>query len=100
MVKHIVCWKMTDANGKSRLENAKAAAEKILKLKDKINVIKKYEIGINDERTSVDNYDLVLISEFENFEDLYKYQNHPEHVKLVEFLNDIRINKAAIDFEV
>jgi hypothetical protein len=91
---------MNEANGKTRIENARSAAKIISALKDKIDVIKKYEIGINNERASKENYDLILISEFENFEDLEKYQTHPEHIKVVEFLKTIRIKKAAVDFEV
>ncbi|RPI17557.1 MAG: Dabb family protein [Ignavibacteriae bacterium] len=100
MVKHIVCWNMTDTNGRTKFENAKLAAETLLSLKDKINVIRKFEVGINDERASKDNFDVTLISEFDSFEDLDIYQKHPEHVKAAAFIKTIRITKAAVDFEV
>jgi hypothetical protein len=100
MVKHIVCWNMKEAEGRSKSENARLAAETLLSLKDKIDVIRKIEVGINDERASKDNFDVTLLSEFDNFDDLMAYQTHPEHIKAAEIIKNIRISKAAVDFEV
>lgn len=99
MVKHIVCWNIKEADGRSKHENTKLAAEILLSLQDKISVIRKMEVGINDERASRDNFDVTLISEFDSFEDLDTYQKHPEHLKAAEIIKNIRIIKAAVDFE-
>jgi hypothetical protein len=100
MVKHIICLKLKDfAEGNSKSENAKLAAEKLLALKEKIDVIRYIEVGINDSKASQDNFDMVLITEFESFIDLDLYQKHPEHVKASEFIKKIRDTRACVDFE-
>lgn len=100
MVKHIICFKLKDfAEGNPKSENAKSAAQKLLSLKDKIKEIKHIEVGINHINASPDNFDLVLISEFENFKALETYQNHSEHVKAADFIKKIREKRACIDFE-
>jgi hypothetical protein len=100
MVKHIICLKLKDfAEGKSKSENAKLAAEKLLALKEKIKEIKYIEVGINDSKAVPDNFDIVLITEFESFDDLNTYQKHPEHVKTADFMKKIRDARACVDFE-
>ena len=53
------------------------------------------EININPKN----NYDAILISEFKTMEDLEKYKNNPEHVKVSALCKQIRIDRQAIDYE-
>jgi Stress responsive A/B Barrel Domain len=100
MLKHILCLKLKDfAEGNPKSENAKLAKEKLLALKEKIKEIKYIEAGINDAKASPDNFDVVLITEFESFDDLDIYQKHPEHVKTADFMKKIRDARACVDFE-
>lgn len=99
MIKHIICLKLKDfAEGNPKSENAKLAKEKLLALKEKIDEIKYVEVGINDPKASQDNFDMVLITEFDNFGDLDVYQKHPEHVKASEFIKKIKDIRACVDF--
>lgn len=99
MVKHIICLKLKDfAEGNPKSENAKLAKEKLLVLKEKIDVIKYIEVGTNDPKASTDNFDIVLITEFDSFEDLNTYQKHPEHVKTSDFIKKIKDVRACVDF--
>jgi hypothetical protein len=100
MVKHIICLKLKNfAEGNSKSENARLAKEKLLALKEKIKEIKFIEVGINDPKASPDNFDMVLITEFESFKDLDVYQIHPEHVKVADFIGKIKDTRACVDFE-
>ena len=100
MVKHIICLKLKDfAEGNPKSENARLAKEKLLALEEKIKEIKYIEVGINDPKASQDNFDVVLITEFQSFEDLDIYQKHPEHVKTAKFMKKIRGARACVDFE-
>jgi len=100
MVKHIICLKLKDfAEGNPKPENARLAKEKLLALKEKIGVIKYIEVGINDPKAAQDNFDIVLITEFENFNALSVYQKHPEHVKVAGFIMKIKDTRACVDFE-
>jgi len=100
MIKHIICLKLKDfAEGNPKSKNAKLAKEKLLALKEKIGEIKYIEVGINAPEASGDNFEVVLITKFDSFSDLFAYQKHPEHVKVTEFIGKIRETRACVDFE-
>ena len=99
MIKHIVMWRLKDsAAGASREENAKKLKQSLEDLKDKIGDIKALEVGINFNASPA-AFDVVLYSEFADMEGLDSYQNHPEHLKIVDFVGEIRTDRAVVDYE-
>jgi lambda repressor-like predicted transcriptional regulator len=100
MIKHIVLWKLKEQhNGKTKDTLANEMTSRLLELKKLIPEIKFMEVGRNviyPER----NHDLVLVSEFNSFDDLELYANHPEHLKVVAFVKEIVTSRAAIDYEL
>ncbi len=99
MIKHIVMWRLKDsAAGASREENAKKLKQSLEDLKDKIGDIKALEVGINFN-SSPAAFDVVLYSEFADRDGLDAYQNHPEHLKIVDFVGEIRTDRAVVDYE-
>ncbi|MBI2485358.1 MAG: Dabb family protein [Deltaproteobacteria bacterium] len=99
MIKHIVMWRLKDsANGASKEENAKKLKSSLESLKDKISEIKHIEVGININQSDA-AFDVVLYSEFDSMNDLQAYQRHPEHMKIVGFVNEIRSERAVVDYE-
>jgi len=99
LIKHIVMWKLKEfAEGKSKLENAQIIKSDLEALKDKIEQIKYIEVGININE-SEQAYDVVLYSEFNSMEDLNTYQNHPEHVKVAEFVGKVREARVVTDYD-
>jgi len=101
MIKHIVFFSLADnAEGKSKAENAliiKTALEKLVHL---IPEIKKLEVGINFPGSPKTNYDIALYSEFDNFEAIDIYQEHPEHKKVASYIGKVKTSRAAVDYEV
>lgn len=99
MIKHIVMWRLKDsAAGASREENAKKLKQSLEDLKDKIGDIKALEVGINFNASPA-AFDVVLYSEFADRDGLDSYQNHPEHLKIVDFVGEIRTDRAVVDYE-
>lgn len=94
MIKHIVIWKFKE----NQEEKMKKFLEGLNQLKGVIPEIKNMETGININPKN--EYDAILISEFETMEDLEKYKNHPEHIKVSDLCKSIRIDRQAIDYEV
>ena len=94
MIKHIVMWKFKE----NEEENMKKFLEGLNSLKTIIPEIKYMETGININPNN--EYDAILISEFETMEDLETYKNHPEHVKVSELCKSIRIDRQAIDYQI
>lgn len=98
MLKHIVMWRLKDvAEGKNKEENKEIMKEKLLALEGIIPEIKYIEVGLNVNPTDA-AYDIVLISHFDNEKDLKNYANHPEHVKVGEFIGKVRKERVVVDY--
>ena len=100
MIKHIVMWNLKDfAAGADKKENAKKLKESLEALEGVIEEIKAIEVGLNFNPSPA-AFDVVLYSEFENREGLEAYQKHPEHLKIVDFVGEIRSERAVVDYEI
>ena len=100
MIKHIVMWKLKDfAAGADKEQNAKKLKETLEALEGVIEEIKSIEVGLNFNPSPA-AFDVVLYSAFENREGLEAYQKHPEHVKIVDFVGEIRSDRAVVDYEI
>lgn len=99
MIKHIIMFKLKDF-GSEDIKKQKLNELKIIidELNGKIREIVSIEAGINIS-TRDKAYDLVLVSDFKNEEDLSLYNIHPEHQKLVGFLKNIRLSSAVVDYD-
>lgn len=100
MIKHIVMFKVKDsAEGADKGENIRRIKSKLDILPGLIEEIRFFEVGINSINTSA-AYDLVLYSEFDGKEELFRYQKHPEHVKVAEFVNKVCENRVVVDYVI
>lgn len=99
MIKHIVLWTLKDhAEGKSKAENAALAKQYLEALNGKIPGTIKIEVGIDISQSS-DSADLLLYSEFESQQALKDYHQHPEHQKLIPFMQAIRLERRLVDYD-
>jgi hypothetical protein len=57
------------------------------------------EIGVDSSRVDY-ACDVVLYSEFESQAALNAYASHPEHLRVRDVLNGIRITRHQVDYEV
>ena len=101
MIKHIVFFGLADnAEGKTKAENAQLIKSELENLIHFIPEIRKIEVGINYPNAPETNYDIALYTEFDNFEAVDIYQEHPEHKKVASYIGKVRISRAAVDYEV
>ena len=98
MVKHIVFFKLRD-DIKDKNKAVKYVINTLYPLKDKIDEIKFYELGMNfaDKQTA---FDIALISHFDNVDALSRYRNHSEHIKAVEKIKKYISSTASVDYEI
>lgn len=76
---------------------AKAAA--LLRgLKGKIPELRSIEVGL-DVLHSGRSYDLALITRFDSLADMQRYQDHPEHVAVLQYLRTVLAASVAVDYE-
>lgn len=100
MIKHICMFKMKEnANGKSGYENALEAAARLEEFNGKIPSLRKIEAKVNAKDAPQDNYELVLICDFDDIDGLNEYQKHPVHVEFAKELAPLRELRACIDYE-
>ncbi len=100
MIRHIVMWSLKDEhNGQPKKILAQKLKTQLLDLESKIPQIKQIEVGINEINFDR-NHDVALVTEFESFDDLSIYANHPDHIKLVAFVRSISTGRAAIDYTI
>lgn len=100
MVKHVVFFRLADmAEGKTKLENAQIIKQGLLSLLDKVPVLRSEKVGINIPNATKTDYDICLECEFDTWEDLDTYQNHPEHMKVAAYIAKCRTARAAVDYE-
>lgn len=96
MIMHIVMWKLKEENKK---ENINKMKKLLMELPAQIKEINHMEVG-EDINTASGNYDIVLVSEFKSTEYLQKYQEHPAHKKVGEFIGAVRTERTCVDYEV
>ncbi len=100
MIKHIVMWKLKEtAEGKTKEENAKIIKEGLEGLKEKIDFLQAVEVGINFNGSEM-AYDVALYTEFDSKEDLDRYQNHEEHLKVAAYVRKVNAARVVVDYEV
>lgn len=92
-------FKFSDTeNDIEKSEKAEKMKSVFSPLRNIINVVESYEIAINSKKTDF-SYDLAIISEYNTWEDLETYINHPEHQKAIHLCKDIKKEKAVLDYE-
>ena len=96
MIKHIVMWKFKDEVAETDKLEMKRQLEA---LKGVVPSLIDIEIG-QDVVGKDASKDMVLYSEFASLEDLSAYANHPEHLKVVEFVKPLVCERAVVDYEV
>jgi hypothetical protein len=92
MIRHIVMWKFrpgTEAEQAQFLEGLRS-------LQGVIPELLRSEVAVN---VGQDNYDAVLVSEFESLEALEIYKNDPRHKAVGALCKSIREERAAVDYE-
>lgn len=101
MIRHIVMFEfLKEAEGRSALQNAVIAKDKLYALVDKIPYIKTMEIGINDSEADDTNYTLCLTCDFDTMEDLQSYAVHPDHLEVGAFISTVRLSRACVDYTI
>ncbi len=100
VIKHIIMLKLKEnALGKSKTENARIIKRDLESLRSTIKEIRHLEVGI-DVAGGPDAYDVALYSEFADKNALETYMNHPDHVKVGEFVRSVRESRIVVDYEI
>ena len=99
MIRHIVFFRIKDANGMTKYRICSQLKEKFAELPSKISVIQKLVSG-QDFIHGEMSYDFALEVDFKSVDDLNFYSTHPAHLNVVEWLKPYMISVAAVDFNM
>ena len=92
MIRHIVMWKFRPGTEKEQAQ----FLEGLKQLQGVIPQLLKSEVAVS---VGADNYDAVLVSEFESLEALEIYKNDPRHKAVSALCKSIREDRVAVDYE-
>lgn len=93
MIRQIVMWKFrpgTEAEQEQFLEGLRG-------LQGVIPQLRSCQVA---RSVGADNYDAVLVSEFDSLEDLEACKHDPRHVKVSALCKSIRMDRVAVDYEI
>lgn len=96
MIRHTVMFSLVEENKENNLNKIFELAETLLK---DIEGLRGFNVVRNFKDAPTSNYDFCLIFDFDNMDDLNKYQVHPDHVKFVDFVKTCKKERACIDYE-
>ncbi|MBQ5330173.1 MAG: Dabb family protein [Oscillospiraceae bacterium] len=102
MIKHIVMFRLKDAQGRTALENALEAKKRADRLPALVPSLRGFEAVVNSEAADPSNFHIALICTFDDMKGLEEYQVHPDHKAFGAFVAEIRAEngRACIDYEV
>ncbi len=95
MVVHIVMFQFKEHN---KQENINATKQMLEALVEKIEPLKSMEVGINFVESDR-AFDLSLYSTFDDVAGLDIYRDHPEHLKVVDFIKEVTVMSKVVDYE-
>ena len=93
MIEHIVMWKFRPGTEKERDQFLEG-------LRGLQGVIPQLRTSQVARSVGADNYDAVLVSEFDSLEDLEAYKQDPRHVAVSALCKSIRTDRVAVDYEI
>jgi hypothetical protein len=98
MIRHIVMFKLKEFSSAAEKQKAAGAVKaELLAMKNKIPVIREFEVGINIT-ADPSAYDVVINSAFNTPEDLETYRVHPDHQAFIAFNKNFSERKAVVDY--
>ncbi|WP_053387238.1 Dabb family protein [Leucobacter japonicus] len=98
-LRHIVSWKLSGETREERDAQAAQAIPAIEALRDLIPTVRSLTVHRNELHDGT-NFDLTLVSEFDDAEGLAVYATHPEHLPVIDLVKGMTVARAATDFTV
>ena len=95
MIRHIVLFKLKKGTPAAERDELARCLAALLYKTD--GLMKEAEVAF-DLVHARNSYDIVLNSSFENLERLKEYQEHPEHVKVLDLIKKICLATVKVDY--
>ncbi|MCU1636527.1 MAG: stress responsive alpha-beta barrel protein [Cryobacterium sp.] len=97
-IRHVVSWQLSSVDPGEKAENAAKIAAALTSLRGVIDGVQSIETGT--DVVGGENWDVVLIADFDDRDALDRYQGHPEHQRVAGFIRSVVARRSCVDFEV
>ena len=97
MIKHIVMWNVRGATPDERRNAIRFLKSRFEGLRGRVPGLLRLEVGVDTSRIDY-ACDVVLYSEFESQRALDAYASHPEHLRVRDELDGLRIARHQVDY--
>ena len=98
MIRHIVMWNVRGATPEERRNAIRFLKSRFEGLRGRIPGLLHLEVGVDTSRIDY-ACDVVLYSEFESQQALEAYATHPEHLRVRDELDGLRVARHQVDYE-
>lgn len=98
-LRHVVSWKLAESDASVRAQQAERIRSGLASLPALVREIRALEVGV-DDGSSPRNWDVVLIADYDDEDALRRYAQHPEHVKVAEYIRSVVSERSSVDFTV
>lgn len=98
MLKHVVMWTLKDTPEASKSKVAAEMKEKLLSLMYKVPTLRSIEVGTNAAGTPESNFDIILVTAFDNVDALNAYQAHPAHLEVAAYIKTAVDKRTCVDY--
>ncbi len=99
VVRHIVIWRLKEEAKQSDWDaNLTRIRQVVDAMRTRVPALLRLELGVNQGKAS-DAADLLLFSEFEDWEALRAYEFHPLHGELRTLIGPLRSERRVLDYE-
>lgn len=96
-IRHVVSWQLATTDAAERAEHAARVVSELQSLVGVVTEIRSLEAGTDVFGNG--NWDVVLVSVFDDVAALQRYQVHPEHKKVGEYIGSVTAQRSAVDYE-
>jgi hypothetical protein len=98
-VRHIVTWKIAETDPAQKAEQVERVRSSLESLPAVVNDIRSFQVGVNSLGGD-ENWDIVLVADYDDEDGLRGYVEHPEHQKVAAYIRSVVSERAGVDFVV
>ncbi|HZJ40471.1 MAG TPA: Dabb family protein [Demequina sp.] len=94
-IRHVVSWRLATTDAAEREEHAARIVAGLESLVGVVDEIRSLTAGT--DVAGGDNWDVVLIADFDDMDAVARYQAHPEHQKVGAYIRSVAQSRMAVD---
>jgi hypothetical protein len=97
VIRHIFLWSVKEG------ENGDAVLARLAEVEHRVPGLRGFTIGEHEGESpnaSAGTWQYALTCDFDSFEELDRYQNHPEHQKIVDEVGGSYLDWVVLDYSI